>query len=181
MYHQLTLPGLTDTDTDTRVMKRQRIFQHPNVMAALPDVLIQMLSDYLDAESMTRFLTLSKQLYNVTLPPNIPPLRIRYLREFMTYPRRAFETNGYEILDRAYKDHSLTIDARQAPPILEMLKTDKTLQTLNIRLHPENMQQLVDMLKVNKTLTTIDLNNTNIEDEDAKDLAEALKLSLIHI
>ena len=153
MYHQLTSPGRTDTDTDTdtRVMKRQRIFQHPNVMAALPDALIQMLSDYLDAESMTRFLTLSKQLYDVTLPPNIPPVRIRYLREFMTYPRRAFETNGYEILDRAYKDHSLTIDARQAPPILEMLKTDKTLQTLNIRLHPENMQQLVDMLKVNKT------------------------------
>ena len=51
MYHQLTLSKSTDTDTDTdtdtRVMKRQRVFQHPNVMAALPDALIQMLSDYL--------------------------------------------------------------------------------------------------------------------------------------
>ena len=125
---------------------------------------------------MTRFLTLSKQLYDVTLPPNMPPLRMRYLREFKTYPRRAFERNGYEILDRAYKDHSLTIDARQAPPILEMLKTDKTLQTLNIRLHPDtNMQQLVDMLKVNETLTTIHLNNTNIEDEGAKHLCRGAK------
>ena len=114
MYHQLTLPGRTDTDTDTytRAMKRQRIFQHPTVMAALPDALIQMISDYLDAKSMTMFLTLSKRLYNVTLPPNMPPLRMRYLREFHEIPDNNVSDvrYGYKTLDRVYKFKRLFLD-----------------------------------------------------------------------
>ncbi|KAF9551518.1 hypothetical protein EC957_008187 [Mortierella hygrophila] len=73
---------------------------------------------------------------------------------------------------------SKLIGEREFGILAEVLKTNSTLTTLNLKYNSigsDGAKAMAEVLKTNSTLTTLDLSNNSIGDDGAKAMAEALK------